>query len=135
VTIGHRQAWEGGDILMDEGFADGRLVLLSMSLHAYDIDGYGGLDCINSKEWSPCEIIGAWHAPGELDEPYVKPTNEGVMTLTGNYEGNKSLLAIAKLREKAPVKKTWLTKSTTQVPDSPPPTNFKLPTGDIGFKK
>jgi len=134
IVIDNRHSWQGGEILMDEDFADGRLVLLSMSVHAYNSDGFGGLDCINSINWDPAAIIGAWHAKGELDEPNAKVGNDnGLVTSTGSYEGNKSLIAIAKLREKAPVKNPREAKSTTPQPPANNAMAFKPPTGDVKF--
>jgi hypothetical protein len=129
IEISNKQPWEGGEILLDEGFAKGRLVLLSMSLHGYTDDGYQGLDCVNSKEWSPCEIIGAWHAHGELDDTQITPSIVGLVTWPAVYAGNKLLLEIARLRANTTPKKPLVKGSEPSAKNSY--NGSRPPGGDI----
>ena len=134
VVIDAENPWNGGEILM-EGFADGRLVLLSMSLHAYEKDDFGGMDCLNSQSWSPSEIIGAWHANGVLDEPDMKAgIHNGVETMLGKYIGNQSLEKLAKLRGKSPKGREQAARSE-QTPSANSVEGFELPEGDVGFDR
>ena len=133
IEISHKQSWEGGEILLDEGFANGRLVLLSMSIHGYMEDGYQGMDCVNSKQWSPCEIIGAWHAHGELEDADTKQADEVVLSLKTPYEGNNALRQIARLRKKAQPQKPLVKSAKATFSNSAG--GFNLPEGDIAINK
>ena len=122
IKIDHLTPFNGGEIVMDDVVSPGRMLLLSMSVHGYNPDGFGGVQSINSREWSPAELIGGWQIPASEEEPEV-----AVQSLPMTYSGEEILNKIMKLRAKRP-------KSNTSLRYSPPVLNgtgFKLPKGDI----
>lgn len=136
IEIDSSHPWQGGEIRMDEGIQDGRLVLLAMTIHAYKKDYYDGFICINSKEWSPAELIGAWHANGVLNEPEVKMGRvDGVLTLLTGYKSHDYFTKIAELRKKSPKPEAKPKKTELKSVSKWRSTDFNLPEGNVKIKK
>lgn len=138
IKIGYKLNFEGGVIQLEDEVIKGRLVLLSMSIHASGNDGFGGIKTHNSKAWSPCELIGAWHIAGESEGDKDNTIKKDRMIEIA-YCGNDILQAIARLREKAQAKVNEQKKAVLARPkpkiesESKPDTGPVLPKGDIKF--
>ncbi|WP_256012514.1 hypothetical protein [Desertivirga xinjiangensis] len=140
IKIAYMQDFEGGVIRLEDAAIKGRLVMLSMSIHGYKDDGFGGLETINSKAWSPSELIGAWQIAGESE---VAETNDeeapAYRVIELVYWGNRILDEIKRLRQKAGAPKKVPQKARAENPkprSEPWPVSiFELPKGDIGFPK
>ncbi|WP_256012155.1 hypothetical protein [Desertivirga xinjiangensis] len=138
IKIGYKESFEGGVIRLDDEVIKGRLVMLSMSIHAYASDGFGGAQTFNSKAWSPSELIGAWHIEAETETETENSDNGKTYRIIPlYYPGNNILKEIASLREKAeatakkrPDKTLWLkpkSKVKTDTGGGPPKGDIKFP--------
>ena len=136
IKIGYKLDFGGGVIQLEDEVIKGRLVLLSMSIHASANDGFGGIETLNSKTWSPCELIGAWHTAGESEGGKDNNIKKDRMIEVA-YCGNDILKAIARLREKAQVTINQQKKAVQAKPKIEiklkPDTGPVLPKGDIKF--
>jgi len=118
--------------LIQEPLPQGRIVLLSMSLHAYSNFYFDNQVSLNSRELSPAEIIGAWHIPEDEEQPEIQRDNRGQSPiLSGNdepmaYLGDDMLAKIIELQEKNAGKIKPMVKAK-------PVAGLNLPSGDIGF--
>lgn len=139
--VGHRDILINGyvpaqDWLIDEVVPEGRIVMVSMSLHAYVANQLTDAVSINSKDWSPAEIMGCWSVPapeGQVEEPLEWSARARVLP-EGQYEfsaysGRELLAKIADLNKKHPQKKR--APAVVNAVNA----GFKLPAGNIGFKK
>ena len=140
--IGHRNfsimrntAVEAQEWVFDEALPANRVIMLSMSLHAYTQDTVDGLQSVNSKEWSPAEIIGAWHTPA-VEEPASdeQSTEEENLMPMNDYWGNRLLQEIIALQAEIPppLPNGPRVKRERRFIEGPEP---DLPTGDIKFNK
>ena len=140
--IGHRNlnvAWksavEAQEWIFDEVLPANRVILLSMSLHAYTNDKLDGLQSVNSKEWSPAEIIGAWHTPADQENyPDKEEKVEEALKPMNCYLGNKILEDILALQALIPPPEPNgpCERREGRHPREPA---FELPQGDIKFRK
>ncbi|WP_256012362.1 hypothetical protein [Desertivirga xinjiangensis] len=103
ITIRRGETLEGGEIRLEDELLKGRVIMLSMSLHGYHNDHFGGVQTINSSSWSPSEILAAWHIPAGGPEDETVAINNKPLGLT--YNGNEYLDKIAQLRNKVKTKK------------------------------
>ncbi len=131
-TLKETDSYSAQEWLIEGPLPQGRIVLLSMSLHAYSNSYFDNQVSLNSKEWSPAEIIGAWHIPSDEEQPEIQLNNRrSNAVLSGNdqplgYIGDDMLAKIIELQQKNAGKIKPLVK--------PKPTvGLKLPSGDIGF--
>mgnify|MGYP003575539859 CR=1 FL=1 len=110
ITLSRGNKLEGGVIRLEDDLLKGRVIILSMSLHGYHNDDFGGVQTINSKAWSPAEILAAWHIPADdLDDTEI-PINNKLVVVT--YNGNKFLDDIARLKTKVNAQKKKKTLKT-----------------------
>ena len=142
--IGHRNlsvlrglAIEAQEWVFDEAVPAGRIIMLSMSVHAYTKDKLDGLQSVNSKEWSPAEIIGAWHTPAAQEANPDKDREllvEEKLIPMNDYLGNKILVQILALQAQIPPPQPN-GPCEQRKPRYIEEAEFDLPDGDIKFKK
>lgn len=133
ITVKSKMDFEGGELMFDDAFPAGRLLLVSMSIHALHGDGFGGTDTLNSKEWSPAELIGGWQLPGTVEEgsEIAKALKENIrLSLPMAYSGNEALKKMDELWKKLQKSKVppKVEASESKVSE------FELPKGDRRFK-
>ena len=135
IRISSNKPSEGGRFAIEGKLPGGRRLLLSMSLHAYCLDNFEGYRPMNSGDWSPAELVGAWQtelaANEELPEPLKLLDHLAAFysDITSGYQGNYLNSRILKLRSSAsPLRPQALR------PKEPPWQGvLKLPEGDIRF--
>ncbi|WP_207535798.1 hypothetical protein [Desertivirga arenae] len=134
IKIGSRDSYAGGNIELDEVVPEGRLVAVSMSIHAYDQVFIGEMETTNSSQRSPAELLNVWQLPlPETSDAMQTPKSDAVKTSERDwifdYEGPQMLMKIAELRDKA----VKLTKPSAKLTVSLNKSGPGLPKGDIKF--
>jgi hypothetical protein len=131
IKIGSRDSYGGGSIELDEVVPEGRLVAVSMSIHAYSQVFIKEMETVNSDKWSPSELLNVWQLPIPEINKIKGQTNTrlGDRDWAFDYEGPEMLKKIAELRDKAlKVKKPFEKLKVTLNKIGP-----DLPKGDIKF--
>jgi len=125
------------DWLMDEVVPEGRVVMVSISLHAYLTNQLTDAVSINSKNWNPAELMGCWSVPAAegQEEAHIEwPARARVMPdgehLFSGYVGRELLDEIRRLNEKYAKK-----EDRGMVYRKTEADTFRLPVGDIRFGK
>ncbi|WP_207532535.1 hypothetical protein [Desertivirga arenae] len=128
--------FDGGNIELEGLIPQGSVALLTMSVHAYVNDVFDGSRSINSKEWSPSEIIGAWHMSASEKQEHLDRKD-----LNGNgfivdvdipfviTDPLKKLKELYKKKYKPDQAKAGSLKVKKKVPED----EFELPKGEISF--
>ncbi|WP_256011006.1 hypothetical protein [Desertivirga xinjiangensis] len=135
LRIRRGMAVDAQEWVFDEVLPANRVIVLSMSLHAYKQDKLDGLQSINSKEWSPAEIIGAWHTPPvQESNPDEELKVEEKLEPMNDYLGNKILQDILAFQALIPPPEPngLREKRKPRYIEKP---EFDLPNGDIKFEK
>lgn len=134
IVLNYKPENKASELIFDDVFPPGRVVFLSMSIHAFERDGFGGIQIMNSKEWNPAELIGVWQMPDAVKEDswLAKAIQENVkLRVPMYYTGNESLQKMAKLWEKH--------NKAKAAPQVQPPvstgTDLDLPKGDRKFNE
>ncbi|WP_207422955.1 hypothetical protein [Desertivirga brevis] len=131
------KGFEGGRIGLEGHIPQGSVAILSMSVHAYVNDVFDGSRSLNSKEWSPSEIIGAWHMPASEEQEHLETkdlnANGFIVDVDIPFEITdplKKLKELYKKKNRADQLKAALPKARWKVPED----DFQLPEGEISFK-
>ncbi|WP_207535920.1 hypothetical protein [Desertivirga arenae] len=133
ISVGPGTGFDGGVIELGEGFPKGRVLLLSMSLHAYSVNSLNENIYQNSKNWSPSEIVGAWNIGQEEEMTTFLPqsNDEYLVDISCPYNRERLLKRINDI-------KLLRTDASAQKEKDPGPAQIpitELPEGDISFRK
>ncbi|WP_207425810.1 hypothetical protein [Pedobacter sp. SYSU D00535] len=138
IKINDQHPFEGGELVFDEVMPEGRLLVLSISVHGYKEVLSGDLETVNSAAWSPAELLGAWQlAREESDQSAdqsVKPARQAdtpYRNIPFSSESNQMKQNIAGLREEHLKKQ----KPEPRRPNQEVAERTVLPTGDVSFKR
>ncbi|WP_207421358.1 hypothetical protein [Desertivirga brevis] len=135
IRISSLERYEGEVIELEADFPKGRVLLLSMSIHAYNLTKLGEEMLLNSKEWSPAELIGAWHIPAdeEILRLRAEKGDDALITPKDYYCGFEREGILKRFRE-LKEKRQPVTAKKKSRPERLEVKDIALPEGDIGFK-
>lgn len=133
IQLKRSELFRGEELDVDLEFPKGRMVLLSLSIHAYTSNGLGEKISLNSSQWSPAELIGGWHIPADEEVEQIRAEGREQSLITSDdvvaYFGRHNFMnKFRSLKEKRRSKEPLVTEVVSGTVDD-------LPEGDIGFGK
>ena len=138
IRLKGAERFEGEELELDLEVPKGRMLLLSMSLHAYSVNNLGEEVNLNTTQWNPAEIIGGWHIPPDEEVEQIRAEGRESTLVTpldfpSSHDRGSFLKRFRELREDT--QESHQASSRHKEEPIPKWPKDDLPGGDIGFRK